>query len=321
MFNTHFPHYQTQNTPIQNTYFHQFNRALSHLPHPSPLSLHFLSAKSPLLSPEISPQSNISSRFTSLTPNHDHDHNDDDSESQAPLLSPGNFFKSFDESDEEESPCSIEDFPQEKSPELPSNIMKKSKKITKQTRKTKKREVFQVVKTEKAKTRKRNPWSSEEDAKVMDYIKIHGTKWSNIAKLIEGRSGKQVRDRYLNVLMPNIKRTDWTEDEDEIISRLFVEIGPQWCKISDSLKGRTEAQVKNRYYTYLKKMSEGKIVVTRPKKNQKVLKEEEVSQEENWLYQENEEKKVMETDVISFEDYINFGGETVAFLEEESIFL
>jgi len=204
---------------------------------------------------------------------------------------------------------------------MPSNIMKKSKKISK---KSKKKEVFQVVKEEKVHKRRRNPWSSEEDTKVMDYIKIHGTKWSNIARLIEGRTGKQVRDRYLNVLMPNIKRTDWTEDEDEMILRLFGEIGPQWCKISDSLKGRTEAQVKNRYYTYLKKMSEGKKVVQRPKNKQKVYREE-VSLEKNGLCKSEEkqiiEKCVMDTDVISFEDYINFGGGTVTFLDQDPIFL
>jgi len=68
------------------------------------------------------------------------------------------------------------------------------------------------------------------------------------------RTGKQVRDRYLNVLVSDINKSSWTEEEDSVIMEMLEKIGSQWCKISDCLQGRTEMQVKNRYYTYLKKM-------------------------------------------------------------------
>lgn len=35
-----------------------------------------------------------------------------------------------------------------------------------------------------------------------------------IAQNIEGKTGKQVRERYINKLDPSIKKTQWTEEED-----------------------------------------------------------------------------------------------------------
>lgn len=35
-----------------------------------------------------------------------------------------------------------------------------------------------------------------------------------IAQHIEGKTGKQVRERYINKLDPTIKKTPWTEEED-----------------------------------------------------------------------------------------------------------
>ncbi len=38
-----------------------------------------------------------------------------------------------------------------------------------------------------------------------------------------------------------------------MILKMYDERGARWCEISDSLQGRTEIQVKNRYYSFLKK--------------------------------------------------------------------
>jgi len=56
--------------------------------------------------------------------------------------------------------------------------------------------------------------------------------------------------------MPDIKRTNWTEFEDRLIWVLYFQMGTKWCKIAEHLPGRTEGQVKNRFYTYLKKKSD-----------------------------------------------------------------
>jgi len=100
---------------------------------------------------------------------------------------------------------------------------------------------------------KRSTWTTVEDEKIREFYGIYGPKWTKISENIPNRNGKQVRDRYLNVLASNIKKAGWTVEEDRFILKMMKEIGPQWRKISKSMEGRTEMQVKNRYYTYLKK--------------------------------------------------------------------
>lgn len=71
--------------------------------------------------------------------------------------------------------------------------------------------------------------------------------------MITGRTGKQIRDRFLNKLKPNIKKGDWTQAEDALLVQLYYQIGHKWSKIATYLPGRTEGQVKNRFYSHVKK--------------------------------------------------------------------
>jgi len=105
----------------------------------------------------------------------------------------------------------------------------------------------------KSSKRARNPWTPKEDAKLADLMKKYGQSWAMISSCMEGRTGKQVRDRYLNKLRPNIKLGDWSAQEDELIVNLMKEVGNRWSLIANHLPGRTEGQVKNRYYSCIKK--------------------------------------------------------------------
>ncbi len=132
-----------------------------------------------------------------------------------------------------------------------SKLNRKSKKITKSSVSSKDSEESSP---KKCSTKgKRSSWTSQEDAQLLDLMNIYGKKWSKIASAMKGRTGKQVRDRYVNVLMPDINRKSWDEDEDQIILSIYHKIGPKWSKIAESLKGRTEGQVKNRFYSFLRK--------------------------------------------------------------------
>ncbi len=104
--------------------------------------------------------------------------------------------------------------------------------------------------------KKRSGWSLQEDDLVLQLVKRYGTKWSAISAHIQGRTNKQIRDRYLHVLSASIKKIKWTEAEDQLILSMFKEIGPQWTKISEFLEARTGLQVKNRFHTYLKRKEE-----------------------------------------------------------------
>ena len=99
----------------------------------------------------------------------------------------------------------------------------------------------------------RQPWSKEEDKKLIELVTQYGQNWSLISSIIEGRTGKQVRERWLNRLNPLIDRSRFTKAEDQKIIQLFKANGAKWKEISNELKGRTENMVKNRFYSFIKK--------------------------------------------------------------------
>ncbi|XP_057507924.1 transcription factor MYB3R-3-like isoform X2 [Actinidia eriantha] len=58
----------------------------------------------------------------------------------------------------------------------------------------------------------KGPWTKTEDELIIElFSKKHGNhKWSEIAKSLPGRIGKQCRERWYNHLNPEINRTPWT---------------------------------------------------------------------------------------------------------------
>jgi len=103
--------------------------------------------------------------------------------------------------------------------------------------------------------RKRNDFTPQEDAKLLELMKKYGQCWAMISSELPGRNGKQVRDRYVNNLAPGIKCGNWTPEEDKMLVDLQQQLGNKWSKIASQLPGRTEAQVKNRFYSCIRKKS------------------------------------------------------------------
>jgi myb proto-oncogene protein len=100
-------------------------------------------------------------------------------------------------------------------------------------------------------------WKKEEDIQIRELIKKYGKSWSKISKIMQTRNGKQIRDRYINVLSPGVQKCKFTEDEDEKLILLFQSIGPKWAKISKYFENRTADMIKNRFHSSLKrKLSE-----------------------------------------------------------------
>lgn len=99
-------------------------------------------------------------------------------------------------------------------------------------------------------------WSPEEDEYIIQLVKLHGKHWSKIEKYLTTRNGKQIRERYLNVLDPAIKKHKFTKEEDLKIVQLYKKYGPKWSIISSYIEGRTTDMVKNRFHGSLKKKLE-----------------------------------------------------------------
>ncbi|CAI8606176.1 unnamed protein product [Vicia faba] len=110
---------------------------------------------------------------------------------------------------------------------------------------------------------KKGPWSPDEDAKLKNYLEIHGTveNWISLPKKADlKRCGKSCRLRWLNYLRPNIKHGGFTEEEDITICSLYSQIGSRWSVIASKLHGRTDNDVKNYWNSKLKKrIMAGKI--------------------------------------------------------------
>jgi hypothetical protein len=101
----------------------------------------------------------------------------------------------------------------------------------------------------------KGPWSTHEDLILKQWVESHGAqKWSNCARNINGRSGKQCRERWFNILCPNVKKGEWKEEEDALIFQMFQTLGPKWTVIARCLEGRTENSIKNRFYSTIRKM-------------------------------------------------------------------
>ncbi|KAG4393407.1 hypothetical protein AAZX31_03G065000 [Glycine max] len=91
-------------------------------------------------------------------------------------------------------------------------------------------------------------WTSEEDSALLELVNQFGPKkWSQIAKLLHGRIGKQCRERWYNHLQPNIKKGPWSVEEDQILIEAHKIYGNKWTKIGERLPGRTENTIKNRW--------------------------------------------------------------------------
>lgn len=88
--------------------------------------------------------------------------------------------------------------------------------------------------------------TKQEDDKVVELVSRYGPKkWTLIARQLRGRIGKQCRERWHNHLNPSIKKSAWTDEEDNIIYHAHQQWGNQWAKIAKLMPGEWSVMMVN----------------------------------------------------------------------------
>lgn len=116
-------------------------------------------------------------------------------------------------------------------------------------------------------------FTTSEDNLLTDIINKNPKKnWSKITEIfndkimskcnsyLQMRTERQIKERWVNYLSPDINRDPWTDEEDELLIAKHSELGPKWVAISNFFKGRTDIALKNRFRTITAKGNKPKTL-------------------------------------------------------------
>ncbi|CAA2982589.1 transcription factor GAMYB-like isoform X1 [Olea europaea subsp. europaea] len=113
---------------------------------------------------------------------------------------------------------------------------------------------------------KKGPWTSTEDAILIDYVTKHGEgNWNAVQKCSGlARCGKSCRLRWANHLRPDLKKGAFTLEEERRIIELHVKMGNKWARMAAELPGRTDNEIKNYWNTRIKRRQRAGLPIYPP---------------------------------------------------------
>lgn len=112
-----------------------------------------------------------------------------------------------------------------------------------------------------ARSRGKHKFTPEEDRIIKEYVALHGMRdWNNVAMMLPQRTGKQVRERYINYLNPDVSLKPWTQDEEKLLIDLVNKYGKRWSKFVFHFQNRTDIAIKNHWVNICRSFKKGNTI-------------------------------------------------------------
>ena len=185
--------------------------------------------------------------------------------------------------------------------------IKKTTFTKRKRRKTKLKNEKLPTKLNLTKEYKTGLWDESEDERLTNWVSKNGAhNWAKCAKEVKTRNGKQCREHWLNKLDENIKKGNWTSEEDLLILKFYKKF-ESWKEIIPIFENRTINSIKNRFFSILRKIAFKKGIYGNTDMVSKIgldkLKQfldEAVEEAENIYYKENKDQTKEQ-----FENFMN----------------
>ncbi|RAO64727.1 uncharacterized protein BHQ10_000739 [Talaromyces amestolkiae] len=90
-------------------------------------------------------------------------------------------------------------------------------------------------------------WSQEENKRLHEGVAKYSTVWTEVAQVVGTRQPDQCAKRWQHFLDPDLDRSEWTPEEDNILLAEVEKRGRNWAQIVDEVLHRRSANdAKNR---------------------------------------------------------------------------
>jgi hypothetical protein len=110
-------------------------------------------------------------------------------------------------------------------------------------------------------------FTPQEDARLREIVERCGTNdWTEVARQMRPRNGRQCRERWTNYLNPTLENRSWTAEEEILLDRKFGEFGSRWGALTTCFTNRSRNSIKNHWTSKRRQKSRAalEIAPTKP---------------------------------------------------------
>ncbi|KAG2187235.1 hypothetical protein INT44_004920, partial [Umbelopsis vinacea] len=105
---------------------------------------------------------------------------------------------------------------------------------------------------------RRSRWVQEEDDVLKNAVQVYGLgNWRLVQKHIPGRTDMQCRERWVNVLDPDLDHSKLESEEMEKLHKMVNEQGPKWSMLAQHFPGRTDNQLLRAWKNHILEIEKG----------------------------------------------------------------